>query len=476
MKLSVSSGRLEDHPTPLLIIPIIEGNTPLPFQKDVMKGEAKKLYLLYEGYKKSEMVLLVGLGKKEELNLETLREGFGLAARKARELKVKKCSLLFKNVPGIPDKEVVTAMAEGFMLGSYSFDKYKTIDKNDELQSCTVVTNVKDHAKAVENILVVCDSVTMVRDMINENADVMTTTKIAQIAKTIAKHPRIKIKIIEKDQLEKLGCNLILSVGRGSRYPPKMIVMEYNGNKFNKDRIAIVGKGITYDSGGINLKPTGYIETMKQDMGGAATVMGVIKAVAELKLKANVITVVPTCENMIGPNSYKPGEVITSYSGKTVEIENTDAEGRLILADAITYAERNLKTTQIIDIATLTGSAAVIFGEYVTPMIGDGKFKKQLLEAGEKTHDRVWELPLHKEFLEETKGDISDIKNLGYNKRFAGTIMGAAFLKQFVDKVPLLHLDIGGTAWYEKTRGYIPKYATGAGTRLLIEFFREISH
>ena len=472
MKVTVSSQPLERLRSPLLMVPILEGDNPLPFQNKAMKGEFKKLYLSYDGHKGCEKVLFVGLGKKSDLDRERVRRAFGIAVKAVRDLKIESFSALLK-LPRLSLQEAANSMLEGIMLGSYSFDKYKT-KPDKKIESVTIIN---DRNISVRDTEIICNNVNFVRDLVNENSDVMVPERMASVARDIAKKGKLKITVLGKGQLKRLGLNLLLAVSSGSRYSPQLIILEYKGSP-KKEKFAIVGKGITFDSGGLNLKPAGYIETMRQDMAGAATVFGIIKTVAELKLPINLIAVAPVCENMIGPRAYKPGDVFKSYSGKTVEIGNTDAEGRLILADALAYTEKNLKPGLIIDIATLTGAAYIIFGEHVTAMIGSGdKYKKRLFEAGEKTRERVWELPLYDEYMEELKGDIADVSNLGYNQgKFAGTIMGGAFLKSFVQKVPLIHLDVGNTAYRDRPpkEGYIPKNATGIGVRLLVEFFRSL--
>jgi len=470
MKVSVSKVLLEKLKSGLVVVPILEGEKPLPFQKKDMKGEFKKLYLSYEGHKGCERVLFAGLGKKKEVDAERVRRVFSLAVKKVKSLKIEEFSVFLGRIPGVSDQDAANAVVEGALLGNYSFDKYKTKEKG-EKEIKQVALLAKGNVR-VDDTVKVCENVNFVRDMVNENADVMTPDRIVSVAREISRKNRMKFKALGSKELRRLGMNLLLAVGQGGQYQQSMAVLEYRGG--GKEKFALVGKGITFDSGGLNLKPTNYIETMKQDMAGAAVVLGVMKTIAELKLKVNVVGVVPTCENAIGPKAYKPGDVLKSYSGKTVEVENTDAEGRLILADALAYAEKSFKPTQIIDIASLTGAALVIFGEFVTPVIGKGKFMKKLFEAGEKSHDRVWELPLYEDFVEEVKGEIADVRNLGYNKRYAGTVMGAAFLNKFVE-TPLIHLDIGGTTWHEKERFYTPKNATGAGVRLLVEFFRSVS-
>jgi len=268
--------------------------------------------------------------------------------------------------------------------------------------------------------------------------------------------------------LRKLKMGLLLAVSRGSKYSPQLVILKYKGDPLNKRSFALVGKGITFDSGGMNLKPSGHISDMRSDMAGAATSIFTLKAAAELKLKKNIIAVIPLCENMIGNNSYKPGDVFTAYNGKTVEIGNTDAEGRLILADALSYTEKNLKPNYIVDIATLTGACLVCFGEIIAGLLSNNDTLAECLyEAGEDTDDRVWRLPLHEEYDEDIKSDIADINNIS-SGRNAGTIIGAVFLKNFIKDTSWAHLDIAGTSWYSKQRGYKPKHATGYGIRLIL--------
>lgn len=472
MKVTVSKNPLDKHKTPILLIPLLEGGDA-PGKVPGMKGEFKKLYPSYQGYKHAKLALYVGLGKPKDLTLERVRKAFGRAVRAVKEEKAPEFAAYAK-IPGMSEHDAVIAITEGLMLGAYTFDKYKT--EKTELKHASLICNAK-YAKDAEATSIICTNTNLVREWVNENADTMTTTKLAAIATDIAKKNKLKLKILEKKELQKLGMNLILAVGSGSNYPPRMAILEYRGNRFSKDVYAVLGKGVTYDSGGMNLKPTGYLETMKQDMTGAATALGIIKTAAELKLKVNLIAVTPLVENMIGPGSFKPGDVYRSYSGKTVQIGNTDAEGRLILGDAIAYTEKNLKPTRMITLATLTGASFVIFGEYVTSMIGDDtKVMPKLKQAGEDVYERVWELPLYDEYNEELKGDIGDINNLGYNNgRYAGTIMGAAFLYAFVDHTPFTHLDLGNTAFREKAPGdYLPKNATGIGVRLFTKYFQSL--
>lgn len=265
---------------------------------------------------------------------------------------------------------------------------------------------------------------------------------------------------------------LLLAVNRGSKIPPQLVVLKYNGNPKSKKYFAVVGKGITFDSGGMNLKPSGHMETMRMDMSGAAAALYTIKTVADLQLKKNVYAVIPLTENLISNSAYRPGDVFKSYSGKTVEIGNTDAEGRLILADALSFTEDKLNPDYIIDMATLTGACLIALGETVAALLStDEKLAEMIKNASDKTGDKIWQLPLYDEFAENMKSDIADIKNIS-SDRNAGTIMGAIFLKNFIKDTKWAHIDIAGTAWYSKPRGYRPKNATGYGVRLVTEVIK----
>jgi leucyl aminopeptidase len=271
-----------------------------------------------------------------------------------------------------------------------------------------------------------------------------------------------------------MGLNLLLAVGRGSSYSSRLIILEYDNNKSSGEHIVLIGKGITFDTGGLNLKLSTHILDMKCDMAGAATVLGMLKTASELKIKKNIAAIIPTCENMIGPNAYKPGDIIKSYSGKTVEVIDTDAEGRLVLADAITYAVKHLKPTYILDFATLTGSIIRTFGGFVTGLFSNNDLlAEKIFHAGEMTYERVWRLPVYDEYKELMKGEFSDLKNIS-KEEYAGAITGAAFLEEFVEKIPWAHFDIGGSAFFDKQKFYIPKGGTGIGIRLFVELLRRL--
>lgn len=417
---------------------------------------------------------LFGLGKEKELSPEAIRKTSGAVANYSLNIKLPN-PLICADIPKIDAATSAGAITDGVLLCAYRFDKYKTEDRDPiKLSNLTILTDSKEKNidSSIRYSSVTCNSTNYVRDLQMENADVATPLYLEKQARDLAKKYKLKIKVLGEPELKKLGAGLILAVARGSKYPPRMIFLEYMGNPSSQDKTAIIGKGITFDSGGLNLKPTKGIETMREDMSGAAAVLGTIKAAAELKLKKNLIGVISSAENAIGTTAYKPGDIFKSLSGKTVEIGNTDAEGRLVLADALTYTEKNYKPTRIIDLATLTGAVVVALGDYVAGMFGtDDKTMNLLFNAGERTYERVWRLPLHKDYINEVKSNTADINNINYGRR-AGSIMGAAFLSKFVENTPWTHIDIAGTSWLDEERGYYQAGGTGFGVRLLIDYLR----
>jgi len=460
------------------VVPLTEEMTKVSKDKEVkallkskdFTGKYRKTIWLRSGGKRT---LLVGLGKQNKLDEEAVRRVYSIVVSEVLTSKYKSFST---SVPTSKLKKdlFVGAVVESCVLTDYKFSKFKK--KKEAVDEVVIVT--KDRVeKIVKEKQTICENTLLARDWVNMPADVMNPVELTKVAKEVARKAKLKITVIDKD-LKKKGLNLIDAVGKGSIYPPRMVILEYWGDNRSKKPIALVGKGITFDTGGINLKPTGYIESMKSDKGGACTVLAVMKTMAELKVKKNVIGFMSICENMVGRHSYRPSDIIKSYSGKTVEILNTDAEGRLAMADALTYAEKHYKPEVIVDLATLTGAALVALGEYVIAMVSDSdKYSDKMFKAGQKTFERVWRLPLYEEYLDLMKGDISDIKNISSSGAMggrAGTITAAAFLKKFIEKTPWVHLDIAGAAWYTKQYYYAPKDATGIGVRLMTEFIRNL--
>lgn len=414
-----------------------------------------------------ERVLLLGLGEIEKVSPETIRRTFGglerfLASKKWFQVLVPNFHL-----KEIRREKLLEAFLEGFLLSSYQFSLKKE-ETAKEYRLTLLDFDVSK--KTVEEIVVVIKSVFLARDLANGNADLVTPGYLAKTAKSFSKG-NLRVSVLGKKELEKEKMGLLLAVGRGAKEEPKLILGEYIGDPKSKDLIALVGKGVTFDTGGLNLKPSGSIETQKADMSGAAAVLGALIAARDLKLKVNLIAAIPTAENAIDSLSYKPGDVYKSFSGKTVEITNTDAEGRLIVADAIAYVKKKYPITRLIDLATLTGAILVTFGHEVSGMMSnDETLSNALIKAGENTFERVWPLPIYPEWRELLKSDIADISNSG--GRLGSSITAALFLKEFVGDTPWAHLDIAGTAFLPKPGKYCTKGATGVGVRLLIEYFK----
>jgi leucyl aminopeptidase len=422
-------------------------------------------------------VVLVGLGKKRDISAESLRQAAGSAARTAAATGCRSlCSVL--HLAGKGEDDSLQATLEGFHLGAYSFDRYKTEAKG-PLGLTEVTALFPDGKRRSRRVAVaaetssLCDAVVLARDLVSEPGNVATPAFIAETARTMARKNGIDCRVLEREEMELLSMNGILAVGQGSHQPPKFVVLEYRGAGDATRPVVLVGKGVTFDSGGISLKPSEHMEQMKDDMSGAAAVIGTLQAVATLGLKVNVVGLIPTAENLPGGGAYKPGDIVRTMSGKTVEIVNTDAEGRMLLCDALHYAQQ-YRPSALIDIATLTGACVVALGNEASGIMGTNPgLIRDLLRAGEVSGERLWELPLWDGYGEAMKSDVADLKNAG--SRWGGTITAAWFLKQFAGKSHWAHLDIAGTAWEEKGRPYSPKGATGVGVRLLVEYLKGVA-
>ncbi len=439
-------------------------------------GERYKTSLIRTGgITPAKKIFLIGLGEKAAVSKEVLRRASSVAIDLLHNDVIRDACFVLPSHDFLAREHVAASLCEGALLSDYAFDRYLSV-KNKPLKIKTLSFVTTHDQTELEFILqrtkIICDNVLFVRNMSNENADVMTPLEMERLAKIVAQENNLKCTILDEKDLKKLGMNLILAVSKGSSYPPRFIILEYSGDKRSNDVYAFVGKGITFDSGGLDLKTADSMRTMKSDMSGAAAILGTIQAAAQLQLKKNILAVLPCCENAVDAKSYKPGDVYVSYEGKSVEIWNTDAEGRLILADALAYTERVLKPTVIIDLATLTGAVMISLGEWIAGLLTtDNHLAEDLFLSGEETSERVWRLPLYEEFKDEFKSTIADLPSMYFHpKRYAGAIYGAVFLSQFVEKTPWAHLDIAGTAWYEIDRYYTKKGGTGFGVRLLIDF------
>jgi len=419
-------------------------------------------------------LVLVGLGEQKKLRTETLRRAGAIAAKKAHAMKARSLVFFLPHLSLRAD-EIAEALVEGATLGLYRYDKYRTKSEEDNtsrVDTLTVVTdqprNVRAVARSTERANIVCEATILARDMGNAPANDLSPEALATLAQESGERAGYSVTVLKEAEIKELGMGGVLAVAQGSSRPPRFLVLEYGDTATRP--VVLVGKGVCFDSGGISIKSAAGMAEMKMDMSGAAAVIGTFEAVSRLKLPVHMVGLIPAVENMPGGNATKPGDIVRHYNGKTSEVDNTDAEGRLILADALGYAEK-FRPAAVIDLATLTGAVVVALGHHATGMLGNDRgLITRLKQAGEQTYERVWELPLFDEYEQLIRSDVADVKNVG--GRWAGAITGAWFLKKFIGKYKWVHLDIAGTAIVEESTAYIPKGASGVGVRLLTEFFR----
>ncbi len=442
-----------------------------------IEGRAGQTLLLFDVPKSgAERILLVGLGAEKDLTARSYRKAMARAVRALNEAGVKEATSTLTQLH-LKDADLfwLTRHAvEAAEETNYRFDEFKGNGRDKHkpaLQKLTLLLNARDQAKAAdEGVRVgkaVAEGVSLARTLGNLPPNVCTPTYLAEQAKKLAKGTKLKVTVLEAAQMKKLGMGALLAVARGSRQAPKLITLEYHGGPKGQKPHVLVGKGITFDTGGISIKPAQSMDEMKFDMCGAASVLGTLKTVMALGLKMNVVGVVPTCENMPGGDASRPGDIVTTMSGQTVEILNTDAEGRLILCDALTYAER-FKPETIVDMATLTGACVIALGNVVSGLFGNNERLVQALkQAGDKADDRAWPMPLYDDYNDGLKSNFADIPNIA--GREAGAITAACFLSRFTKNMTWAHLDIAGTAW----KGGGEKGATGRPVPLLVQYLLE---
>lgn len=417
----------------------------------------------------AKKILFVSLGNKNEFNTEKSRIISGKIIQYSREFKIKELSI----IPFNSSKEIIESLIEGIILSSYLFEKFKTTKENNTISKVSLLTesNSKEVQKIINEISTICQSVNDAREISNLPPNECSPEFLAKIASNI-KNQEIKTKIINIENLKDLGLNGIVSVGNGSINTPKLIVIEYKGIKNEENPILLVGKAVTFDSGGISLKPSEKMDEMKFDKCGGVNVISIMKSLSSLKIKNNVIGIIPAVENMPSNSSYRPSDIINMYNGKSVEVLNTDAEGRLILADALSFGIKQYNPKLIIDMATLTGACIIALGTNVAGIIGnDEKLIRKIVDTSKITDEKMWQLPLFEEYYDQIKSKNADIKNIG--GRAAGAITAAAFLSNFVGNTPWVHLDIAGTAWNQEgslSKSYNPAGATGFGIRTIIKF------
>lgn len=491
MEITVLNGELKEQSCDILAVGIYEKTETLSgviasvdealgdliaeygIRRDKFEGKFASTYLLQTyGKIPANKVLIVGLGEKDKFTPNKLRELCSKVVKKAQGIKAKKVCIDLGKLEFEPSKSG-KVVAEGALIGEYSFDKYKTKKDDNKLEKFILVEKDKEKFEKLktgaEKGIKIANAMSFARNLSNEPAKFITPTKLADIAKKIE---GIKTKIYEKDDIENLGMGAFLAVGRGSAEFPKFIHMKYTPSN-PKKKIALIGKGITFDSGGLDLKPASSMLNMKDDMSGAACVLSIMNTLKEFNPNVEVHGIIAACENMPSGSSYKPGDILIAKNKKTIEIDNTDAEGRLTLADALCYA-CELGVDEVIDIATLTGACMVALGTHAAGIMGNNQeLIDNLKKYGEENGERFWQMPMFEEYFEGLKSDIADMKNTG--GRWGGTSAAALFLKEFVSKnVNWAHLDIAGTAFLDKPQKELGKGATAMGVRTLINYILNI--
>jgi leucyl aminopeptidase len=477
MKVSVTQSELSAVDADLVAIALCEGED-LPAELASARGAAdakggfKKLATIHP--EQPARVLVAGLGKRDELDPERLRVAAALVAKEAGRLSATSLAWV------LPDGDEQDAFAEGIVtgtiLGAYSFDQFKSVDEDDPEPSALdslALLGPESVAEAAETARVCAEAQNHARDLQSLPSNVATPSYLGRRAREIASaYPAVSVDVLGREEIAAKKMGGLIAVSQGGPEEPKLIVLRYE-NGGSGETLGFVGKGVTFDTGGISLKTPGGMHEMKMDMSGAAAVLGAVRAIAELELKVNLIAVIPSTENMPSGTAIKPGDIITQYNGKTVEINNTDAEGRLILADALAYAIEQ-GADRVVDIATLTGAVMIALGSTYAAVIGnDDDLASQIEGVGEETGELVWRLPLHPEYKALMKGTFADLTNAAA-KRKAGTISAAGFLEEFVGDTPWAHLDIAGTAW-DVGRPYTGNDASGYGVRLLTGLARSLA-
>jgi len=444
----------------------------------IKKFGKNMLFLIKDDDNKYLKILLLGLGKYNELDQPKIRQLGGIISLKAKELHSSHIivSDFYKTT-----NNNVESIVEGLSLSLYEFNKYKNNGENASnfFDKCNIDIISEDNHTELEQIikktLIITESVFYARDLANSPPNILTPTQLATSATSLEDINKVKVKILDRYQMETLGLNGIISVGKGSENPPKLIILEYNQGISGDKPILLVGKAVTFDTGGISIKPSDKMDEMKFDKSGGCTVLGIIKALSMLNIQINVVAIVPSVENMPSSSSYRPGDIIKMYNGKTVEVLNTDAEGRMILADALSYGVENYSPKCIIDFATLTGACVIALGTNVAGIVGNNDVLIQKIVQGSmETGEKIWQLPLFEEYFDLIKSNIANIKNIG--GRTGGAITAAAFLSHFVNELPWAHIDIAGTAWTQDgttEKSYNPKGATGFGVRTIIKLLEQ---
>ena len=481
MQVEVSSKGLSELEADVYVVGLGEGGELPENLRDVPgAGDAKA------GFKKTTMLrpasgerwLVAGLGEASELDRERLRVAGAIAARAAARYEARSIAWQVPSSELIAPPAAAAALVEGTIMAGYRFDRYRSSDPDEpspQLERIALAGAAGDDvANEAEAARIVAEAANRARELQSLPANELKPESLAERARELAAtSDAVSVEVLDREQIAELGMGGLAAVSRGSEVPPRLIALRYEGGGTG-GRLGLVGKGVTFDSGGISIKPAAGMQEMKMDMSGAAAVLEGLAAIAELGLPIDVVAVIPATENMPSGSATHPGDVIRQLNGKTVEVNNTDAEGRLILADALTYCVRELGAERVIDLATLTGAVVVALGStYAALISNDDELAGEITAAGEASGELVWRLPLHPEYKELTKGKVADLTNASA-KRKAGTIYAGSFLEEFVDGKPWAHLDIAGTSW-DVGREYVGSGATGFGVRILAELARELA-
>jgi len=501
MEILAQHGSVTEVSTPLVAVNLFEGVTSPGgatgaldralgglisrlIAEGEIKGKLDEVTLIHtQGGIPAQRVAVVGLGPKEKFGLDAIRRASGTLLKRCRELGITTFHTIVHGAGdgGLGADECARAIVEGALLASYGYKQLKTTEQPRAVERITLVEADVSKVPAIEAGIrlgrVYADATATARDLAAAPPNMLYPETLAERAREIAARYGMPCTVLDEKEMERLGMGAILAVGQGSVHPPRMVLLTYRGDPGSRRLLAIVGKGITFDSGGISIKPSENMDRMRYDKSGAAAVLGAMQGLAELKVKANVLGVIGAAENLPSGHSYRPGDIVRAYNGKTIEVISTDAEGRLVLADALSYALEQGADT-LVDIATLTGGVGVALGTGGAGVMGnDDDLIRELREAGERVGERIWQLPIWEDYLwEQVKSEFADIKNSG--GRMASPAVGGLFLAQFVGSARWAHLDIAAVAWVDSDhpalpKSYIPKGPTGFGARLLLDFIRK---
>jgi len=466
----------------------IGGRIAAVIESGDFRGKSGQTLCLYpDGGIGIRRVLLVGLGDEAAADVEALRCVAGTAVGQAASRQAARMTLLVPALRRMRPAALARALAEGAVLGGYRFDTYRKNAKNGddppgEVASLALLFeragDLREARSGAREGTILAESQNLARDLSNEPANVLPPSELARRAQKVAREVGLGCRVLGVPEMRRLGMGAILAVGQGSAHPPRLVILEHRpggargpARKRASAPVCVIGKGITFDSGGISIKPAQGMDEMKHDMSGAAAVVGALRACALLRIPMHVIGVIGAAENMPSGTAYRPGDIVTSMSGKTIEILNTDAEGRVVLADALHYARSNFEPRAMIDLATLTGACVVALGKWATGLFGNHEKLVDLVrKAGDATGEKAWPMPLWEDHRKAVRSEVAQLKNT--SGRDAGSSTAAAFLAAFAENTPWVHLDIAGTGWTTKAAAYQPRGATGVGVRLVVEALR----